>query len=86
MPYERKISRKNPGCILFCPDNSSSMQSLLDGTNDPRCMWTERYVGLFLQELLSRSSELSGDDLVVKARYYLSIIMYGSHPVRWGDP
>jgi len=48
-------------------------------------MWVERYVGNILQELLARSSEVNGNDVVVKPRYYLTVVKYGCRPELWGS-
>jgi len=48
-------------------------------------MWVERYTGLILKELLARSTEMQGDRAVVKSRYYLQVIVYGSERKVWPD-
>ena len=35
MPYEKKISRANPGLIVMVLDDSRSMRDNLLGTSDP---------------------------------------------------
>ena len=85
MSYERKISRANPGLIVFVLDDSGSMADKLPGTSDSKYQWVERYVGIILEELLSRCSEVKGDGVVIKPRYYLYVIKYGSDTELWGD-
>lgn len=86
MSYEKKISRQNPGLIVGVLDDSGSMQDNLPGTSDPKYKWVERYWGIILNELLSRSSEVKGEGVVIKPRYYVHIIKYGSNTQLWGSP
>ena len=81
--YSKKIQRSAPGLIVLVLDDSGSMVDYLPGTTDPKYKWVERYTGLILQELLARSTELSGDKAVVKPRYYIKTIEYGTSPVEW---
>ena len=85
MPYEKKISRAEPGLIVAVLDNSGSMAETLPGTSDEKYKWVERYFGLILKELLARSTELRGSTAVVKSRYYVHVILYGSQSKVWGD-
>jgi hypothetical protein len=84
MPYEKMISRANPGLIAMVLDDSASMGENLPGTSDPKYKWVERYCGIFFNDLLERSSEVKGDDVVIKPRYYIHVIKYGSTPELWG--
>jgi len=84
--YEKKISQRAPGWIGLILDESLSMSDNLPGTSDPKFMWVERYFGNILHELLARSTETSGPDAIIKPRYYLTVIRYGSHPELWGSP
>ena len=86
MAYEKKISRAEPGWIGLILDDSGSMGDHLPGTSDPKFRWVHQYGGIILHELLSRSSEVKGDAAVVRPRYYLTIVKYGSHPELWGSP
>ncbi|MCH8823226.1 MAG: VWA domain-containing protein [Planctomycetes bacterium] len=85
MAYEKKISRQHPGLIVLVLDDSGSMDENLQGTSDEKFQWVERYVGLILKELLACSTEVKGDDVVIKPRYYLYVIIYGSNPKVWGN-
>lgn len=85
MDYEKMISRANPGLIVLVLDDSASMADDLPGTSDPKYKWVERYCGIILNDLLERSSDVKGDDVVVKKRYYILIIKYGSTPELWGS-
>ena len=85
MAYEQKISREKPGLIGLILDDSGSMVANLPGTSDPKYQWVERYVSIIYDELLSRSSEVKGTGVVIKARYYLYVIKYGSNTELWGD-
>jgi len=84
--YQQKISRANPGLIGMSLDDSGSEADYLAGTTDPRYEWVERYTGIILKELLSRSSEVSGQGVVIKPRYFVHVIEYGSQPQLWGEP
>ena len=86
MACEQKISREKPGLIVMVLDDSGSMKDKLPGTSDPKYKWVERYCGIILNELLNRSSEVKGNGVVIKPRYYLHVITYGSHPKLWGSP
>ena len=86
MAYEKKISRQYPGLIVAVLDDSGSMGDKMAGTSDPRYKWVERYFGHILDELLARSTEVQSGEAVVKPRYYLRIIPYGSKPQLWGEP
>jgi len=85
MSYEKKISRANPGLIVIVIDDSGSMADNLAGTSDQRWKWVEHYIGIILTELLSRSTEVKGNDSVIKPRYYVYVIKYGSKPQIWGN-
>ena len=86
MSYQKRISRAAPGLISFVLDDSGSMQDALAGTSDAKFSWVERYVGVLLKELLSRSTEVRGDATEVKPRYFMAVIRYGNDPSIWGDP
>ena len=86
MSHEKKISRAHPGLIVVVLDDSVSMGENLDGTSDPKYQWVERYFGVILDILLKRSTEVRGNDTVVKPRYYLHVIKYGSNPELWASP
>ncbi len=86
MSYEQKVSRAKPTLIGLVVDDSGSTADVLPGTSDPIYQWIERYVGIIFQELLSRSSEVKGDGVVIKPRYYLTVVRYGSAPKIWGSP
>lgn len=85
MAYTRKISRQFAGLIAFVLDDSGSMRDKLRGTSDAKSEWVERYFGIILKELLGRSTEVKGDGVVVKPRYYIHVVQYGSTPQVWGD-
>lgn len=85
MAYERKISRAEPGLIVPVLDDSGSMEDSLPGSSDPKYQWVERLYGNILQELLARSTDLKGETAVVKARYILFHILYGTEPQIWGN-
>jgi len=83
MPYERKVERAHPALIVMILDDSGSMSESLPGTSDTRYQWVERYSGIILKELLARCMEMSGGNPVVKPRYYLDVIKYGSTVEAW---
>jgi hypothetical protein len=84
MDYEKMISRANPALIVLALDDSASMADDLPGTSDPKYKWVERYCGIIFNDLLERSSDVKGNDVVVKPRYYIHVIKYGSTPELWG--
>lgn len=83
MSYEQKISRTKPGLIVLVLDDSGSMSDKLAGTSDQRYKWVERYFNIILNLLLSRSTEVKGDGSVIKPRYYVYVITYGTQPQVW---
>ncbi|MFA7281368.1 MAG: hypothetical protein WC100_14890 [Sterolibacterium sp.] len=85
MPYDKKVSRAEPGLICLALDDSGSQGDKLPGTSDPKYQWVERYVGIILKELLSRSTDSNGDRVRIKPRYHIHTIIYGSHPSVWGQ-
>ena len=85
MPYQQRISRQKPGAIVLVIDDSGSMSDKLPGTSDAKFQWNERYIGIILKELLARSTEVKADGVVVKPRYYLYVVAYGSTPHVWGN-
>jgi hypothetical protein len=85
MSYTQKISRVKPGLIGLVLDDSLSMIDKLPGTSDPKYQWVERYFGIFLEESLSRCSEVRGSGVVIQPRYYLYVLKYGSDTELWGN-
>ncbi|MBI3835647.1 MAG: VWA domain-containing protein [Planctomycetes bacterium] len=85
MAYEKKVSRAFAALIIFLLDESKSMADMLHGTSDEKFKWVERYFGIMLQELLARCTEAVVSGVVIKPRYYISVIRYGSSVSVWGD-
>jgi len=83
--FEKKISVADPGLIVFLLDDSGSAADSFPGTTDPVYKWIERYAGIILKELLARSTQMQGDRVAIKPRYYTSILQYGSKTQLWGD-
>lgn len=83
MPYEKVVRRADPALIVMLLDDSGSMATPMPGTSDMRYQWVERYAGIILRELLARSMEMSGETPVVRPRYYLDIMKYGSNVETW---
>jgi hypothetical protein len=86
MAYEKRISRANPGLIIMVLDDSISMGENLPGTPDPKYKWVESYCGIIWDELLARSTDTRGQAPIIKPRYYILVIKYGSNPQLWGSP
>ncbi len=83
MPYERKVERAHPTLIQMIMDDSGSMAGVMYGSGDARFKWVEKYGGQILTELLYRSTEMSGGNPVVRPRYYLDIVKYGTVVQPW---
>jgi len=83
MSYERRVERAHPALIVMVLDDSGSMASSMEGTTDARYQWVERYSGIILKELLTRCTEVAGDNPIVKPRYYFDVIKYGSKVETW---
>jgi hypothetical protein len=83
MSYLLKASRALPVLIILLLDDSASMGDALPGTSDAKYLWVERYVGIILKELLSRSTEVQGQTVKVKPRYFVGVIHYGGRPRVW---
>ena len=86
MSYGQKASRATPVLVILILDDSGSMADLLSGTNDAKHKWVEYDLKAILHELMQRSTEIRDGVAVIKSRYYVSIIEYGSNPQFWGDP
>ena len=84
MPYSALISRKTPGLVALLLDDSASMGENLPGTSDAKWKWVARLLGFILKILLSRSTEMRGGTAIIKPRYYVHTVLYGSHPQLWG--
>lgn len=83
MPYEKKIQRAEPGLIVLVLDDSGSMGLPLAGTSDKKHQWVDRYTQHIMRELLARSTEPDGDAYVVKPRYFVQAVIYGTTPSIW---
>ncbi len=83
--YRKQVCVALPCLIFLVIDDSGSMADHLAGTNDPRYLYVERLIGSVLKQLLDRCTELRGDAVQIKPRYFLHVIIYGSHPHVWGD-
>ncbi len=87
MPYEKTVSRAEPGLIVFILDDSISMSDALPGTSDAKYVWVERYIKAILKELLARCTTVRGDVTVVKPRYFVYFVIYGDEPsITWNPP
>jgi hypothetical protein len=84
MQYGKFVSRGAPGLITLVLDDSGSMADNLPGTTDPKHTWVERLVGVVMKELLARCTEMQGNTALIKPRYFLQAILYGSQPQQWG--
>jgi hypothetical protein len=85
MPYERKVDRAHPTLIQMILDDSGSMQTPMPGSGKPRYEWVETYAGTILTELLARSTELAASGPIVKPRYFLDVIKYGTTAETWSS-
>lgn len=83
--YSKMVSRALPALIVFVLDESKSMADALAGTSDPKFQLVERYFGKILEKLLERCTEPRGSGVVIKPRYYLYVIRYGTAPEVWGE-
>jgi hypothetical protein len=85
MPYEKQVNRKHPTLIQMILDDSGSMSTPMPGTAKPRYEWVETYAGTILTELLARSTELTASGTIVKPRYFLDVIKYGTTAETWSS-
>lgn len=85
MSYQKKISTAHPGLVVFALDNSSSTLDALPGTDVPVFKWISRLTGVMLKDLVNRCTETVGDQVSIKRRYYIYIIIYGSQATIWGE-
>jgi len=83
--YKKQVCVALPCLIFLVIDDSGSMADRLIGTNDPRFLYVERLIGSVLKQLLDRCTELRGDTVQIRPRYFLHVIVYGSDPRVWGD-
>src|SRR2546421_13032585 len=79
--YERDISRRDPGCVVFLLDRSDSMKSTWVNSKETLAQGAARVLNEILLELLFTSQGEPG-----KARHYfdIGIFGYGLRPVAGG--
>ena len=80
--YERDISRRDPGCVVFLLDRSDSMKSTWVSSHETLAQGAARVLNEILLELLFTSQGEPG-----KARHYfdVGIFGYGIRPVAGGE-
>ena len=80
--YERDISRRDPGCVVFLLDRSDSMKSTWVNTRETLAQGAARVLNEILLELLFTSQGEPG-----KARHYfdVGIFGYGIRPMAGGE-
>src|SRR5262249_23308145 len=80
--YERDISRRDPGCVVFLLDRSDSMKSIWVNTRETLAQGAARVLNEILLELLFTSQGEPG-----KARHYfdVGIFGYGVRPMAGGE-
>src|ERR1700736_5694636 len=80
--YERDISRRDPGCVVFLLDRSDSMESAWVNSRETLAEGAARVLNEILLELLFTSQGEPG-----KARHYfdIGIFGYGLRPVAGGE-
>ena len=80
--YERDISRRDPGCVVFLLDRSDSMKSTWVDSHETLAEGAARVLNEILLELLFTSQGEPG-----KARHYfdVGIFGYGIRPVAGGE-
>ncbi len=59
--YQQRVTRANPGCIIFLLDHSYSMTEGLAGTPRPKCEAMSMAINRFLSELIIKCEK--GEDL-----------------------
>ena len=80
--YERDISRRDPGCVVFLLDRSDSMKQTWGNSRETMAEGAARALNETLLELLFTSQGEPG-----KARHYfdVGIFGYGLRPVAGGE-
>jgi len=80
--YERDISRRDPGCVVFLLDRSDSMKQTWGNTRETMAEGAARALNETLLELLFTSQGEPG-----KARHYfdVGVFGYGLRPVAGGE-
>ena len=80
--YERDISRRDPGCVVFLLDRSDSMKTAWVDSHETLAEGAARVLNEILLELLFTSQGEPG-----KARHYfdVGIFGYGIRPVAGGE-
>jgi hypothetical protein len=80
--YERDISRRDPGCVVFLLDRSDSMKQAWGSTHESMAEGAARALNETLLELLFTSQGEPG-----KARHYfdVGIFGYGMRPMAGGE-
>src|SRR5260370_7416187 len=70
--YEKDISRRDPGCVVFLLDRSDSMKSMWVNTRETLAQGAARVLNEILLELLFTSQGEPG-----KARHYFDVGIFG---------
>ena len=83
MPYQKLVQRAQPALIQMILDDSASMKTEMPGTNKTRFELVEKHAGVLLTELIARSTHFEASGPVVRPRYFLDVIKYGSRVEHW---
>jgi len=83
--YAKRVCAIFRALIYLIIDCSDSMDEMIEGGQDSRATYIERYLILLVQDLLKRSSTLDGKNLKVKDLYYIRLLKYGSNLEPWQD-
>jgi hypothetical protein len=80
--YEKQISRRDPGCVVFLLDRSDSMKQQWGNSQETLAQGAARELNNILLELLFTSQGEPG-----KARYYfdVGVFGYGIRPMAGGE-
>ena len=80
--YEKQISRRDPGCVVFLVDRSDSMKQQWGNSQETLAQGAARELNNILLELLFTSQGEPG-----KARYYfdVGVFGYGIRPMAGGE-
>jgi len=83
MPYQKLVQRAQPALIQMILDDSASMKIEMPGTSKTRYELVEQHAGVLLTELIARSTHFEANGPVVRPRYFLDVIKYGSRVEHW---
>lgn len=78
MPYDRPITRANPGCLVVLVDQSRSMLDAMAGSGgQAKCAYLAEAVNGMLGSLIERCTVGSSSEMGVRDYFHVALVGYG---------